>query len=100
MIAQLIGKPAPELQKIKGWENGGPVKLSDLCGKVVVLISGVTVWALFAGDELLEQTYRDFHDKGLEVIAVHDDSVASIAEMDQKLAENGGEWEKDGGGLC
>ena len=29
--------------------------------------------------------YDEFHDKGLVIVAVHDDSVGSIAEMDQKL---------------
>ena len=36
-LVLLEGKPAPELRDIKAWKNGGPLKISDLKGKVVVL---------------------------------------------------------------
>jgi hypothetical protein len=36
-ITQLVGHPAPEPRQIKGWINGGPVKLADLRGNVVLL---------------------------------------------------------------
>jgi thiol-disulfide isomerase/thioredoxin len=85
-LTRITGKPAPELAKIKGWKNGGPVTLADLKGKVVLL----DFWGHWCGPcvrampELMElhDTYKD---KGLVVIAVHDDSVESIKEMDGKL---------------
>ncbi|MBS0198468.1 MAG: TlpA family protein disulfide reductase [Planctomycetes bacterium] len=85
-LSHLIGKPAPELAQIKGWKNGGPVKLAELKGKVVVL----DFWGYWCGPcvrsmpELMELHER-YKDKGLVIIAVHDDSAADIAEMDLKL---------------
>jgi thiol-disulfide isomerase/thioredoxin len=84
---RLIGQPAPELREIKGWENGGPVKLADLRGKVVLL----DFWGYWCGPcvsemPILMKLYDEFHDKSLFIIAIHDDSVESIQEMDKKLA--------------
>jgi thiol-disulfide isomerase/thioredoxin len=84
--AQLIGHLAPELRAIKEWKNGGPFRLADLRGKVVLL----DFWGYWCGPcngsmPALMKLYDDFKEKGLVVIAVHDDSVSSIAEMDQKL---------------
>lgn len=85
----LVGHPAPELRGIKAWKNGGPVTLAQLRGKLVIL----DFWGYWCGvcnygsmPELLK-LYDRFEDKGLVIVAVHDDSVASIVEMDQKLAE-------------
>jgi thiol-disulfide isomerase/thioredoxin len=85
-LVTLVGKPAPELQKIKGWKNGGPVKLADLRGKVVVL----DFWGFWCGPcvssmPALMKLHDEFKDRGLVIIAVHDDSAASIAEMDERL---------------
>lgn len=84
---QLIGQSAPELRGIKAWKNGGPVTLGDLRGKVVILDFwgyGCGVCTYGSMPELMKLWDR-YNDKGLVIIAVHDDSVASIAEMDQKL---------------
>jgi len=57
----------------------------------------------------LMKLHDEFHDKGLVVVAIHDDSAASIEEMDQKLEtvrKNLWNWRDlpflvalDGGGL-
>ena len=86
-ILSMYGHPAPELRSIKGWKNGGPVRLGDLRGKVVLL----DFWGYWCGPcvasmpELMKLNDQ-FKNKGLVIIAVHDDSVDSIAEMDEKLA--------------
>lgn len=86
-LATLFGKPAPEFRRIKGWKNGGPVKLADFRGKVVLL----EFWGYWCGPCVREmprlmELHDAFSDKGLVIIAVHNDTADSIEEMDSKLA--------------
>ena len=84
--SELIGHPAPALRDIKGWKNGGPVRLADLRGKVVLL----DFWGYWCGPCIasmpeLVKLHDKYKDKGLVIVAVHNDSVDSISEMDLKL---------------
>ncbi len=87
----LEGKPAPELEDVVAWKNGGPIKLSDLRGKVVLL----EFWGHWCGPCIgampkLFSMYDEYRDKGLEIIGVHVDigqGIDSVAKLDEKLAE-------------
>lgn len=84
-IATLRGKPAPELEGIKEWGDGGPVTLADLRGKVVILdFWGHWCFPCCQGMPKLMEWHEEYKDRGLVIIAVHDDSVADIAEIERK----------------
>jgi len=83
----LVGRPAPELRDVKRWKNSPPLALSDLRGKVVLL----DFWGYWCVPCLQDMPELfDLHDtyaeRGLVVIGVHDDSVETIADLDEKLS--------------
>src|SRR5688500_20148068 len=83
----LYGSPAPELRQVKGWKNGGPVRMADLKGRVVLL----DFWNWKCGSCVyympnLMRLHDQYKDKGLVVLSVHADMADSIEDMDGQLA--------------
>lgn len=83
---KLFGQRAPEIDGAVAWKNTGPGKLSQLRGRVVVLdfwSYSCTICHAHMPDLL--RVARRYGPRGLAVLTVHDASVASIEEMDQKM---------------
>jgi len=110
-LAHLIGKETPELQQIKGWISSEPMKLSDLRGKVVLLdFWGTWCGPCVGGIPELIGLHEKYHDKGLVIIGIHDDSWNSVKELEEEIEKlskkywNGREIPfaiaLDGGGAC
>jgi len=110
-LANLVGKEAPELQKMKGWLNSKPLSLKELRGKVVLL----DFWGTWCGPcvqaipDLIDLSEK-YHDKGLVIIGIHDDSMNSVKDLEKeidKLSKERWDGKKipfaialDGGGRC
>lgn len=79
-VGLTTGIPAPEI----GLErlDGGTMRLSDLRGRVVLLNFWAT-WCAPCREEmpLLAQIYREYHDRGLEVLGINLTSHDDLGEV-------------------
>ena len=50
--------------------NGEEIKMSDLKGKVVMVVNTATGCGFTPQYEPIEQMYKDNHDKGLEILDI------------------------------
>ena len=66
---EMVGKPAPEFQQIKGWLFGEPVKMADLRGKHILL----HFWSVFSEQRIPELMglQKKYADQNLVIVVVH-----------------------------
>lgn len=86
-LAKLLGHPAPEFVSLKAGDRPLPT-LEKLRGKVVIL----DFWGHWCGPCVqampsLMKLYDEFHERGVEVVAVHDDSVESVEALKPILSK-------------
>jgi thiol-disulfide isomerase/thioredoxin len=93
-LADLLGKPAPELSGIIAWKGGEAVALAELRGKVVVLDFWNYACSICCEEmPKLFELQKKYGNDGLVVIGVHDRTASSIEEMDRKsLRWKTGPW--------
>lgn len=87
-LAELYGKAAPDLVNITQWRGERVPRLSMLEGQVVVLVfwGGWSRPCLQTMPKLIE-LYDVYADQGLQIIAIHDNSIASTAELENEIGE-------------
>lgn len=87
-ITKLFGKPAPELGGVAAWKNTDPLTIKGLRGKVVVLdFWSYSCSICVAHKPDLAKLADKYADRGLVVLAVHDATADTLAEVDAKVPE-------------
>jgi thiol-disulfide isomerase/thioredoxin len=83
---RLYGKPAPELAGIIDWRDTPPLALKDLHGKVIVLdFFGYYCSICHAHKPDLVKLRDTYGRQGLVVLAVHDNSLSTMDEVNGKM---------------
>jgi thiol-disulfide isomerase/thioredoxin len=85
--------PAPEISGIDNWINSGPLQISELKGKVVL----IDFWTYSCINCMrtipyIKDWYNKYHDKGLVIIGVHSpefDFEKDLSNVQNAVAKNG-----------
>lgn len=87
-LAELFDKPAPDLAHITAWRGEKPPRLGLLQGNVVVLVfwGGWSRPCLQTMPQLID-LYDLYADRGLVILAIHDNSVRSVPELETEMSE-------------
>jgi beta-lactamase regulating signal transducer with metallopeptidase domain/thiol-disulfide isomerase/thioredoxin len=85
-FAKLLGQPAPVFEQVRSLGDAAPDPLASYRGKIVVL----DFWGTWCGPCIaampnLMKLHDEFAAKGVEFIALHDDSVDSPAALREQL---------------
>ncbi len=83
---ELYGKPAPELGGIIAWQDTPPLTLKGLQGRIVVLdFFGYYCSICHEHKPDLVKLRDKYEGQGLVVLAVHDASLKTLVEMNEKM---------------
>jgi thiol-disulfide isomerase/thioredoxin len=87
-LAELFDKPAPDLKTITHWRGQKPPRLARLQGHVVVLVfwGGWSRPCLQTMPQLIE-LHDLYAEQGVVIIAIHDNSVETVPELEAELTE-------------
>lgn len=87
-LAELFDKPAPDLAHITDWRGEKPSRLGLLQGNVVVLVfwGGWSRPCLQTMPQLID-LYDLYADRGLVILAIHDNSIRSVPELETEMSE-------------
>ena len=87
-LAELFDKQAPDLSDIRHWRGEKPPRLGLLRDRVVVLVfwGGWSRPCLQTMPQLIE-LHDLYADRGLSIIAVHDNSLRTVSELEAEIDE-------------